>query len=213
MRARFNKDLVEKLKIYEKYIDSKEMLQEKLNDMLKDGKKLYVEIGMGKGEFISNMAYNDKENVYIGVELCIPVLALASKKITRFEEEHNTNLDNLLLMSFDALNIHEVLGKFKVDKIYLNFSDPWPKKKHSKRRLTNEKFLEEYKKIMKEDAIIEFKTDNRGLFEYSLVSMQNFGFTFLEVYLDLHKTDISNVVTEYEDKFSKFGPIYKLVVK
>ncbi len=213
MRARFNKDLVEKLKMDKKYIDSKEILQEKLKCMLKDGKKLYIEIGMGKGEFISNMAYNDKDNVYIGIEVCIPVLALASKKISNFEQTHDVNLDNLLLMSFDALNVSEVLGEFKVDKIYLNFSDPWPKKKHAKRRLTNEKFLTEYKKVMKEEAKIEFKTDNRGLFEYSLISMQNFGFTFLEVYLDLHKTDIPNVVTEYEEKFSKLGPIYKLVVK
>lgn len=212
MRARFNLKQVEELVKDEKFIDTKEKLQEILGQNLTNNKKLYIEIGMGKGEFISNMANNDKENIYIGIELCKPVLALAVKKIKRFEEEHNVKLNNLYVMSFDALNIHEVLGEYKVDKIFLNFSDPWPKKKHAKRRLTNEKFLTEYKKIMKEDAIIEFKTDNRGLFEYSLVSMQNFGFTFLEVYLDLHKTDIPNVVTEYEEKFSKLGPIYKLVV-
>ncbi len=213
MRARFNLKQVEDLMQNEKFLDSKEKLQEVLKEKLVDGKKIYIEIGMGKGEFISNMANNDKENIYIGIELCKPVLALAVKKINRFEEENNVKLSNLYVMSFDALNIHEILGDYKVDKIFLNFSDPWPKKKHAKRRLTNEKFLAEYKKIMKKDATIEFKTDNRGLFEYSLVSMQNFGFTFLEVYLDLHKTDIPNVVTEYEEKFSKFGPIYKLVVK
>ena len=213
MRARFNLKQVEDLMQNEKFLDSKEKLQDILQEKLVDGKKLYIEIGMGKGEFISNMANNDKENIYIGIELCKPVLALAVKKINRFEEENNVKLSNLYVMSFDALNIHEILGDYKVDKIFLNFSDPWPKKRHAKRRLTNEKFLAEYKKIMKKDATIEFKTDNRGLFEYSLVSMQNFGFTFLEVYLDLHKTDIPNVVTEYEEKFSKFGPIYKLVVK
>lgn len=213
MRARFNLKQVEDLMQNEKFLDSKEKLQDILQEKLVDGKKLYIEIGMGKGEFISNMANNDKENIYIGIELCKPVLALAVKKINRFEKENNVKLSNLYVMSFDALNIHEILGDYKVDKIFLNFSDPWPKKKHAKRRLTNEKFLAEYKKIMKKDATIEFKTDNRGLFEYSLVSMQNFGFTFLEVYLDLHKTDIPNVVTEYEEKFSKFGPIYKLVVK
>ena len=213
MRARFNKDSIEKLKENEKFIETKEGLQETLKSVLTGNKKLFVEIGMGKGEFISNMAYNDKDNIYIGIELCKPVLALAVKKIKRFEEEKNCKLDNLFVMSFDALNIKEIFEDYKVDKIYLNFSDPWPKKKHAKRRLTNEKFLVEYRNIMKEDALIEFKTDNRGLFEYSLVSMQNFGFEFLEVYLDLHKTDIPNVVTEYEEKFSKFGPIYKLVVK
>ena len=213
MRARFNKEAIDKLKENEKYIASKEILHKILKEKLKDGKKLFIEIGMGKGEFISNMSYNDRDNIYIGVELCIPVLALAIKKINRFEEEKNIKLDNLFLMSFDALNVGEMLGEFKVDKIYLNFSDPWPKTKHAKRRLTNEKFLNEYRKIMKDDATLEFKTDNRGLFEYSLVSMQNFGFKFIEVYLDLHKTDIPNVVTEYEEKFSRFGPIYKLVVK
>ena len=213
MRARFNKEAIDKLKENEKYIASKEILHKILKEKLKDGKKLFIEIGMGKGEFISNMSYNDRDNIYIGVELCIPVLALAIKKINRFEEEKNIKLDNLFLMSFDALNVGEMLGEFKVDKIYLNFSDPWPKKKHAKRRLTNEKFLNEYRKIMKDDATLEFKTDNRGLFEYSLVSMQNFGFKFIDVYLDLHKTDIPNVVTEYEEKFSRFGPIYKLVVK
>ena len=213
MRARFNKEAIDKLKENEKYIASKEILHKILKEKLKDGKKLFIEIGMGKGEFISNMSYNDRDNIYIGVELCIPVLALAIKKINRFEEEKNIKLDNLFLMSFDALNVGEMLGEFKVDKIYLNFSDPWPKKKHATRRLTNEKFLNEYRKIMKDDATLEFKTDNRGLFEYSLVSMQNFGFKFIEVYLDLHKTDIPNVVTEYEEKFSRFGPIYKLVVK
>lgn len=213
MRARFNLKQVEDLMQNEKFLDSKSKLQDILQEKLVNGKKLYIEIGMGKGEFISNMANNDKENIYIGIELCKPVLALAVKKINRFEKENNVKLSNLYVMSFDALNIHEILGDYKVDKIFLNFSDPWPKKKHAKRRLTNEKFLAEYKKIMKKDATIEFKTDNRGLFEYSLVSMQNFGFTFLEVYLDLHKTDIPNVVTEYEEKFSKFGPIYKLVVK
>ena len=213
MRARFNKEAIDKLKENEKYIASKEILHKILKEKLKDGKKLFIEIGMGKGEFISNMSYNDRDNIYIGVELCIPVLALAIKKINRFEEEKNIKLDNLFLMSFDALNVGEMLGEFKVDKIYLNFSDPWPKKKHAKRRLTNEKFLNEYRKIMKDDATLEFKTDNRGLFEYSLVSMQNFGLKFIEVYLDLHKTDMSNVVTEYEEKLSRFGPIYKLVVK
>lgn len=213
MRARFNKTNIDELKTDEKFLDSKEALQSKLKEMLNNDKKLFIEIGMGKGDFISTMANNDKDNIYIGIELCLPVLALAIKKINRFENENNVKLDNLFLMSFDALNIHEILGEYKVDKIYLNFSDPWPKKKHAKRRLTNEKFLAEYRKIMKEDATIEFKTDNRGLFEYSLVSMQNFGFEFLEVYLDLHKTDIPNIKTEYEEKFSKFGPIYKLVVK
>ena len=212
MRARYNKIDIDALKENKRFLDSKEALQKVLKERINDNTKLYIEIGMGKGDFIYNKAKNDKANIYIGIELCLPVLALAIKKINRYENEENTYLDNLYVMSFDALEICDYLGDFKVDTIYLNFSDPWPKKRHEKRRLTNEKFLEKYKQIMKDDAKIEFKTDNRGLFEYSLVSMQNFGFKFLEVYLDLHKADIDNVVTEYEEKFSKFGPIYKLVV-
>jgi tRNA (guanine-N7-)-methyltransferase len=116
-------------------------------------------------------------------------------------------------MSFDAITIAEVFEENQIEKIYLNFSDPWPKKKHAKRRLTNEKFLKEYEKVLKKNGQIEFKTDNRGLFEYSLVSLQNYGLKFNEVYLDLHKTDIFNVETEYEKKFSPYGPIYKIVVE
>ncbi len=212
MRARFNKNSKDELVKCDKYIESKEKLQEILKNNSKNNKKLYIEIGMGKGEFISNMAFDDRANIYIGIEICIPVLALAIKKINRFEEEHNIKLDNLYLMSFDALNIKEMLGRYKVDKIFLNFSDPWPKKRHEKRRLTSKNFLEQYKKVLKKDATIEFKTDNRGLFEYSLVSMQNNGLYFHEVYLDLHKSNVFNVMTEYEQKFSKLGPIYKLVV-
>lgn len=213
MRARFNKNTMDELKEFERYLESKEELQEYLKTNINTEKKLYIEIGMGKGDFITNMAMNDPNNIYIGVEVSAPIMGLAIKKLKRFEEANNIVVNNLILMSFDAANISEVLGDYKVDKIFLNFSDPWPKKKHAKRRLTSEDFLKEYIKISKKDSLIEFKTDNRGLFEYSLVSMQNFGFKFLEVYLDLHKVDIPNVVTEYEEKFSKLGPIYKLVVK
>ena len=176
-------------------------------------KKIYIEIGIGKGDFITKIASLDPENIYIGIELSRQVLALAIKKLKRYEEENNINLDNLYFMSFDAAKLLEFFDENSVEKIYLNFSDPWPKKRHAKRRLTYKSFLEVYKKVLKNDGIVEFKTDNRLLFEYSLVSMQNFGMTFLEVYLDLHKTDIFNVETEYEKKFSPFGPIYKLVAK
>ena len=211
MRARFNKTAKEDIENFDRYIDTKEELQNLISK--NKGKKIYLEVGMGKGDFITGMALIDSENLYIGVELCIPVLALAIKKLKRYEEENNIKLDNVYFMSFDAIKLNEYFEKGQVEKLYLNFSDPWPKKRHTKRRLTYKTFLEEFKKVLKKDALVEFKTDNRGLFEYSLVSMQNFGMTFLEVYLDLHKTDIFNVQTEYEKKFSKNGPIYKLVAK
>ena len=210
MRIRNNPNAKEEIENFDRYLGSKEDLE---NVLKKSDKKICLEIGMGKGDFITNMALNNKDSIFIGVELCMPVLALAIKKLGRFEEEKGVKIDNLYLMSFDAANIDEMFSNFKIDKLYLNFSDPWPKKKHAKRRLTYKTFLEKYDKIMKDDTIVEFKTDNRKLFEFSLASIANYGFEFLNVYLDLHSEDIPNVVTEYEEKFSKFGPIYKLVFK
>ena len=208
MRIRNNPNAKEEIENFDRYLGSKEELE---NVLKKSDKKICLEIGMGKGDFITNMALNNKDSIFVGVELCMPVLALAIKKLGRFEEEKGVKIDNLYLMSFDAANIDEMFSNFKIDKLYLNFSDPWPKKKHAKRRLTYKTFLEKYDKIMKDDTIVEFKTDNRKLFEFSLASIANYGFEFLDVYLDLHSEDIPNVVTEYEEKFSKFGPIYKLV--
>lgn len=210
MRIRNNPNAKEEIENFDRYLGSKEDLE---NVLKKSDKKICLEIGMGKGDFITNMALNNKDSIFIGVELCMPVLALAIKKLGRFEKEKGVKIDNLYLMSFDASNIDEMFSNFKIDKLYLNFSDPWPKKKHAKRRLTYKTFLEKYDKIMKDDTIVEFKTDNRKLFEFSLASIANYGFEFLDVYLDLHSEDIPNVVTEYEEKFSKFGPIYKLVFK
>lgn len=209
MRTRYNPQANDIIENFDRFIKDREELQGILNT----DKKICIEIGMGKGDFISNMAKLNPDNVYIGIELSPQVLALAIKKLNRFEEENGISLKNLYFMSFDALKLLDYFNENQVDVIYLNFSDPWPKKRHTKRRLTYKDFLENYKKVLKEDGIIEFKTDNRGLFEYSLVSMQNFGMEFIDVYLDLHKTEVFNVETEYEKKFSPFGPIYKLVAK
>ena len=209
MRTRYNPQANDIIENFDRFIKDREKLQGILNT----DKKICIEIGMGKGDFISNMAKLNSDNVYIGIELSPQVLALAIKKLNRFEEENGISLKNLYFMSFDALKLLDYFSENQVDVLYLNFSDPWPKKRHTKRRLTYKDFLENYKKVLKKDGIIEFKTDNRGLFEYSLVSMQNFGMEFIEVYLDLHKTEVFNVETEYEKKFSPFGPIYKLVAK
>ena len=211
MRTRYNAKAIDELNEFERYIKTKEEIQEILNQ--NNDKKVYLEIGMGKGDFITKLSQLDKDSIFIGVEVSPPVLALAVKKLKRYEKENKVKLDNLYFMSFDAIDIASIFENGQIEKIYLNFSDPWPKKKHAKRRLTNEKFLAEYKKVLKENGRIEFKTDNRGLFEYSLVSMQNFGLKFIEVYLDLHKADVFNIETEYEKKFSPFGPIYKIIVE
>ena len=211
MRTRYNAKAIDELNEFERYIKTKEEIQEIINE--NDNKKVYLEIGMGKGDFITELSQLDKDSIFIGVEVSPPVLALAVKKLKRYESENKVKLVNLYFMSFDAIDIASIFENGQIEKIYLNFSDPWPKKKHAKRRLTNEKFLAEYKKVLKENGRIEFKTDNRGLFEYSLVSMQNFGLKFIEVYLDLHKADVFNIETEYEKKFSPFGPIYKIIVE
>lgn len=208
MRQRYVKNQDEILNSSNKYVA--EPMQNK-GTWKNKYSNLHIEIGMGKGTFISNLAKQNKDTLYIGIEVCKPVLALAIKKMDRFEQEENIKLDNLLLLSTDAKELAEVFNEGEVDKIYLNFSDPWPKNKHEKRRLTSDSFLEVYKQILSKDGNIEFKTDNRKLFEYSILNLNKNKVNMEYISLDLHKEDIFNVVTEYEEKFSKLGPIYKLV--
>lgn len=175
-----------------------------------------LEIGIGKGQFISNLAHQNPENKYIGIELNKGVLSLAVKKLERYEKENNTKLDNLNLISTDAINLKEIFKKGEVDNIYLNFSDPWPKKRHEKRRLTSDSFLEIYRYILKKGHNIEIKTDNRGFFEYSLQNINKNKFNIEYITLDLH-SDLKdekreNIETEYEEKFKNKGPIYKMVI-
>lgn len=211
MRTRFDPRANQIVESFDRFINTKENLQEIINK--NKNKKIFLEIGMGKGEFISQMALMDKDNIYIGLELSSQVLSLAIKKLLRTEKNENIKLDNLYFMSFDAQKLLDYFAEEQIDKLFLNFSDPWPKKRHEKRRLTYRSFLQIYKKVLKNNATVEFKTDNRKLFEYSLVSMQNFGMCFLEIYLDLHSEDFFNISTEYERKFSPNGPIYKLIAK
>ena len=211
MRTRYNPKALECLSEFDRYVESKEDIQKIIKE--NSGKKIYLEIGMGKGDFITQLSLLNPDNIYIGVEVSKQILFLAVKKLQRYEKENNIKINNLYFMSFDAINTAEVFEEGQIEKLYLNFSDPWPKKKHAKRRLTNERFLDVYKKVLVKNGKIEFKTDNRALFEYSLVSMQNYGLKFLEVYLDLHSSDVFNIETEYEKKFSQFGPIYKIIVE
>lgn len=209
MRQRFVKNQDEILQNTEKYISNPSVNKGKWKNEKYKG--LHIEIGMGKGSFISKLATENKDILYVGIEVCKPVLALAVKKLARYEEENNIKLDNLYLIDTDAKNLNEIFEKGEVDKIYLNFSDPWPKKKHSKRRLTSDDFIAVYRQILNVEGNIEFKTDNRKLFEYSIVNLNKNKVDMEYVSLDLHSDDIPNVVTEYEEKFSKLGPIYKIV--
>ncbi|GAX02647.1 tRNA (guanine-N(7)-)-methyltransferase [Secundilactobacillus pentosiphilus] len=168
---------------------------------------IQVEIGIGKGQFIIEMARQNPEINFLGIEIQESVIATALRKLVESE------LPNVQLVETDGAFVDTLFAEDEIDKLYLNFSDPWPKKRHAKRRLTSPNFLIHYQKVLKDDGRIQFKTDNRGLFEYSLASFNNFGMVFDEVWLDLHHSEGNegNVQTEYEEKFSAKGPIYKLV--
>lgn len=171
---------------------------------------LHIEIGMGKGQFIMGMANRNPEVNYLGIEKYTSVLLRAIQKM---EVEP---VDNLRFLCFNAENIHEIFASGEVDRIYLNFSDPWPKDRHAKRRLTSSNFLEKYYEILAPEGQIEFKTDNRGLFDFSVEEIKNSDtWEILEITYDLHHDDAmnqGNIMTEYEEKFSSKGnPIYKLI--
>ena len=180
------------------------------HDIFEINQPLYIEIGMGKGDFIYQNALKHPENNYIGIEKFPSVLAAAINKINK-----NQSLPNLKLMHFDAIELENVFENGEIDHLFLNFSDPWPKKRHAKRRLTSSAFLNVYRRLLKKDGVIEFKTDNRGLFEYSLVSLNQYPLDLETVNLDLHHSpeNETNIMTEYERKFCKKGPIYKLVAR
>ena len=163
-----------------------------------NNKKTCLEIGMGKGDFILNMSLKHPDINFIGVEKYSSVASVAIKKIMNYE------IDNLKVLITDAKNLEEIIP-FEIDTIYLNFSDPWPKKRHAKRRLTSKEFLQIYDHLFKSKAHIIMKTDNDDLFAYSLESLKEYGYILDEVTYDLHSTDLEQVETEYERKFSSQG--------
>ncbi|MFD0943180.1 tRNA (guanosine(46)-N7)-methyltransferase TrmB [Savagea faecisuis] len=171
---------------------------------------IHIEVGTGKGQFIANMAKNNPNVNYIGIEHFDNVVVSAVEKAIELGTP-----SNLRLIRGNAEKLEEMFDKGEVALVYLNFSDPWPKARHEKRRLTFKTFLTRYRNVMPDGGEIHFKTDNRGLFEYSLVSMTNYGMQLLDVSLDLHEDDVpDNVMTEYEEKFSEKGhPIYRLEAK
>ena len=160
---------------------------------------IYIEIGMGKGNFILGNAIKYPNINFIGIEKFDSIMALAIKKIEQYD------LPNLKLIRMDALSINDVFDR-EIDKLYLNFSDPWPKDRHAKRRLTSDNFLNRYDSIFKKNPIIEMKTDNQGLFEYSIISFNRNGYIIREISLDLHNSNKeNNIMTEYERKFSSLN--------
>ena len=168
---------------------------------------LQVEVGMGKGQFIIGMAKAHPEINFIGLEIESTVAAIALKNALPEQ------LPNLTLVRGDGAGLDTYFEDGSIDRLYLNFSDPWPKTRHEKRRLTYKTFLANYQQVVKPGGGLEFKTDNQGLFEYSLTSFNNFGMIFDGVWLNLHESpeNEGNVETESEQRFASLGqPIYKL---
>lgn len=173
-----------------------------------------IEIGMGKGQFIESLAAKNPDINYIGIERYDTVILKAIKKREALEKE-GAVLSNLTFISIDARLLADVFAPGEVDRIYLNFSDPWPKDRQANRRLTSPVFMKIYREFLKTDGQLEFKTDNMGLFDYSLESIPESGWKLSQVTRDLHNDpdmNEGNVMTEYEEKFSAKGnPIYKLI--
>ena len=187
MRLRRIKGIEEKIKEYgDVIVFDPTSLKGKWKERFNNTNPIYLEIGMGKGNFICKSAKLNPDINYIGCEISDSVAYLASKKI------RGTN--NILVINSDAMKLDEIFSEGEISKIYLNFSDPWPKKKHEKRRLTSKMFLDKYKELLGKGREIELKSDNRHFFEYSVMMFNKEGFEIEELSLDLH-SDYSDVVT------------------
>lgn len=170
----------------------------KWHTVFKNNNPIYLEIGMGKGKFLIEHALKNPDKNYIGIEKYDSVIIRAVEKLAEL------NLKNIILLNIDASNIEEYFGPKEVSRLYLNFSDPWPKSRHEKRRLTNPSFLRSYENILNNKSYIEFKTDNEKLFEYSVRVMNNYPMFFEDLTFNLHENSDSEIITtEYEEKFKK----------
>ena len=182
----------------------------KWRELFGNNNPIYIEIGMGKGKFITELAIRNPNINYIGIEKYSSVL------IRAIEKRQELDINNLVFIRMDAEEIENIFGEGEVSRIYLNFSDPWPKDRHAKRRLTSRQFFLRYDKVLISDGQVEFKTDNRPLFDFSMEEIPEAGWDITESTYDLHNSDMcaGNVMTEYEEKFSTMGnPIHKLIAK
>ncbi|OQP15549.1 tRNA (guanosine(46)-N7)-methyltransferase TrmB [Geobacillus zalihae] len=201
MRLRNKPWAKDKIAAYPQYvIPDPEAKRGRWRELFGHDQPLHVEIGTGKGKFITEMAKLHPDVNFIGIELYPSVLVSALDKLIE------SGLANVKLLNANAKDLTAFFADGEVSRIYLNFSDPWPKKRHEKRRLTYRDFLALYDRILAEDGDIHLKTDNQSFFEYSLVSLSQYGFVLASVQLDLHQSGMTdNVMTEYEEKFSAKG--------
>ncbi len=207
MRLKNIKGAKEKISTSPYIITNPEQYKGNFRNIFQNNHPIHLEIGMGKGDFIINMAQKYPDINFIGIEKFDSVILRATQKL------ENIELKNLKLIRFDATDISNIFEK-EIDTIYLNFSDPWPKNRHEDRRLTSKKFLKRYDTIFKQTPHIIQKTDNRHLFEFSLKSFTDYNYKIKTISLDLHNDEIDNVETEYERKFVNLGyPIYMVEVE
>ncbi|NLN66036.1 MAG: tRNA (guanosine(46)-N7)-methyltransferase TrmB [Clostridiaceae bacterium] len=207
MRLRNVPGAREKLQNHPNFITKPENLKGKWSEYFKNSDPLHVEIGSGKGKFITTLANQNSDINYIAMEKFATVLL---KLIKKTPEE---GLPNLAVINCEAELIAQCFDPGEISKIYLNFSDPWPRKRHAKRRLTNIRFLQVYSKLLKDDGTISFKTDNQDLFDFSISQFELAGFLLQDITYDLHKSSLleGNITTEYEERFISQGlPIYGL---
>jgi tRNA (guanine-N7-)-methyltransferase len=200
MRVRRQSGIEEKLREMPGIVlEDAEFLRGKWQEYFGNNKPLYVELGMGKGNFITTMARQQQNINFVGVERVPEIIHKAGKRDI-------AGLPNLYFLHLDVAQLTEYFAQGEIERIYLNFSDPWPKKRHGKRRLTNPFFLKIYKKLLKNGGSIHFKTDNIDFFEYSLEQFVAEDFSLQKISYDLHHSGfIGNVLTEYEVKFMKKG--------
>ena len=198
MRLKNIKGASEKILLGKYFINNPNDYKGKWHTLFKNNNPIYIEIGMGKGKFITENALNNPNINYIGIEMYDSVILRAVEKTNDLE------LNNLYLIRMDARLIEEVFDK-EIDLIYLNFSDPWPKDRHAKRRLTSPRFLDRYDKIFKDNKVIILKNDNNPLFDYSIDTLIEKGYILSNITRDLHKDRDNIITTEYEDKFVNKG--------
>lgn len=207
MRLKHVKGAREKIESSFVVIEEPRKWKGKYKELFQNNHPIYIEIGTGKGNFIIESAKRHPEINFIGIEKYDSAIV---KAVLKAEAE---NLKNLKLICMDAIEIEEIF-EHEISMIYLNFSDPWPKKRHAHRRLSSPRFLNRYQSLFVHDIKIEMKTDNRHLFEYSIMSFLENGFSIEQICLNLYEEDITdNIPTEYEKKFVEKGfPIYKICV-
>lgn len=209
MRLRNVKGSREKIAANDFVVHKPEEMKGKWGEVFGNNHPIHIEVGMGKGRFLMDLASQNPDINYIGIEKYSSVL------IRAIEKRQEVELSNLYFIRMDAENINDVFAEGEVDRIYLNFSDPWPKDRHAKRRLTSHQFLERYDQFLKRDGVVIFKTDNKGLFDFSLEEVPVAGWKLDNYTYDLHNSEYmeGNIMTEYEEKFSSMGhPICRMVI-